>query len=262
MNGKTHLSFGIATGAATALALSPILTVEQQITLISGTAVGAVLVDIDNNESMLGRDLKPFSTIIQKIFGHRYLIHSPFFIALLYFSLNFFLKYTENNIVSRNQIVTGIVTLCCLLITFWNIIGSRKRNKFKLFFKCCLLYYSIPMAILELSLPHLHILLYGLIFGMTGHIILDLMTKGGIRILYPIPTPKKKKNITEHTTKKYDWKIRKLSLLPMKTGKWYEVFVAMFIFGIFLIALEIIGTKFLGNNYMPLLSFINIPKGG
>ncbi len=262
MNGKTHLGFGIATGVTTAIALSPILTLEQQITLISGTAVGAVLVDIDNDESMLGRDLKPFSTIIQKVFGHRYLVHSPFFIALLYFSLNFLLKYSENNIDARNGIVTAIISVCCLLITFWNFITSKKRNKIKLLLKCYILYYSIPMAILELSLPHLHILLYGLIFGMVGHIILDLMTKGGIRLLYPIPTPKKKKNISEYTAKKYEWKIRKFSLLPMKSGKWYEVFVAILIFGVFLIALEILGNEFLGDNYIPMLSFINFPKGG
>lgn len=83
MQGKTHLFtglvLGIPIGIATLMASEP----EIAVATFATTAVGSIYPDIDNPKSMLGSKIKPISFLINKIFGHRNFIHSPFNLLLI-----------------------------------------------------------------------------------------------------------------------------------------------------------------------------------
>lgn len=89
MTGKNHLLFGI--GAGTLLYMSVILEQDTNEfvhvpvftkTLIS-SSLGALISDIDNPKSMIGRRLLFLSYPINKLVGHRTLFHSFSLIAII-----------------------------------------------------------------------------------------------------------------------------------------------------------------------------------
>lgn len=77
MRGKTHLLVGVAAGAAAAISV-PADNHAISAGVFIATTIGSLYPDIDNSQSMLGRKIKPISFIINKLFGHRGFIHTPF----------------------------------------------------------------------------------------------------------------------------------------------------------------------------------------
>lgn len=216
MKGTTHLSFGVATGIATSFILKDLFTPTQQLIFISTCAVGSILVDIDNDKSMLGNDIKPFSTFIQNKFGHRILLHAPLFLILLYNVFNILINLTSNYIKQRNIVLNIIVCIFVLMVFLSNLKGNK-------FIKTILLYLIIPLVIWQQCLLDLNYTLYGFIFGYTGHLLLDFMTVGGLPLFYPF--------------RKKGGKVKKYRLLCLKSGVWYETFIMLFIFILFFIGL-------------------------
>ena len=93
MNGFTHGVGGACTGIITASLLN-IERPEAVATLVISSIIGAYAVDLDEPHSRAGQKVKPISWSIKKIFGHRGILHTPFFIALItaglyYLHLNF-----------------------------------------------------------------------------------------------------------------------------------------------------------------------------
>ena len=83
MQGKTHLFTGVIAGAATGLAAFTIDSPNIAFATVVATVVGSIYPDIDNPKSMLGRKIKPISYVINKVFGHRNFVHSPFNLLLI-----------------------------------------------------------------------------------------------------------------------------------------------------------------------------------
>lgn len=81
---RTHAAFGFLVG----LLSLKYLNVPNPYLFISMVCVAAVLADIDNSNSKVGRRIHTISWPIEKIFGHRNLFHSVFpliAIAVIFF---------------------------------------------------------------------------------------------------------------------------------------------------------------------------------
>lgn len=242
MKGMTHLSFGLATGISSAILLSSIMpTNEEKIAFITGSAVGALIIDIDNNQSIIGRDLAPFSTIIQKIFGHRYFVHSPLFVALFYFGFNYLVK---NSIIYSQGFIEkfNIAILICAILSF---ISNLKDHKG---LKTSILVFIITITLADLCLKNIKFAFYGTILGMCGHLLLDLFTKKGDPLLYPIRFKAKQTEEEKEQNKKPKYKVKHFSLSPMKSGAWYENFVAFTLYMLFFVLLNNYSEVALTNN--------------
>lgn len=87
MNGRTHLMGGCAVGVAALGAAAPSLSIAQSSLLVGAAAIGSLLPDIDLQTSKAGHALRPASFLIQHIFGHRTLFHSPILYLWIYFML-------------------------------------------------------------------------------------------------------------------------------------------------------------------------------
>ena len=82
MNGFTHKVGGICSGVVTASLLNIQDPKAFGIVVVS-SAIGSLFPDIDEPNSTVGKKVKPVSWSIKKIFGHRGIIHTPIFCALI-----------------------------------------------------------------------------------------------------------------------------------------------------------------------------------
>ena len=95
IRGITHLTVGTAAGIATAIACHPNNTIVSAC-VVGATMIGSLYPDIDNSKSMLGRKIKPISYVVNKLFGHRGFIHTPFNLLCLML-LTMFPMFLSNN---------------------------------------------------------------------------------------------------------------------------------------------------------------------
>lgn len=145
MTGKSHLAFGLITGAAAGIgdfifmdtaiadAMQQTLHIQAEdpspvtvVLCMAACAFGALLPDIDNPTSRVGRRIKPVSYLINKVFGHRGFTHAPFCLLLLLLASSFLLH-----------------------------------------------------------LPYYFYISSGFAIGYLGHIYLDMFTTGGVPLLFP-----------------------------------------------------------------------------
>ncbi len=75
MTGKTHMAAGVLAGALTTRYLGLDAVNTAGVLAISGIA--ALFPDIDTANSTIGLKVRPISTLINCIFGHRTLFHAP-----------------------------------------------------------------------------------------------------------------------------------------------------------------------------------------
>ena len=91
MTGNTQLLGGITAGVASAA-----LLYSDNILLSGGaialSAVGGLMPDIDHPLSKAGKKAGIFSVLINRIFGHRGLLHTPFFLFVSFFIFYLFLN--------------------------------------------------------------------------------------------------------------------------------------------------------------------------
>ncbi len=78
MIGKTHLLFGILLGI---FYLDYFKFSGNKVLFFIIIGLASLLPDIDHPNSIIGRKIKPISSIINFLFGHRKLLHSIFFLA-------------------------------------------------------------------------------------------------------------------------------------------------------------------------------------
>lgn len=237
MKGTSHLSFGIATALSTALLLNNFFpSTDIKTAFIVGSATGSLLVDIDNKESTIGQITSPISNVIQLIFGHRGFIHSPLFILLSYFGFDFLFKQDIYYIERFKIIFLAVITLCVIL----SLVMNFKENKF---FKS-FIFFIIASQIINICYANFQVAIYGVIFGMIGHIFLDLMTIKGDPLLYPIMFKNDEKeteiDVNEDNKvhiKKY--KTKYFHFLNLKSGVWYETVFVFASYVVFFICLSI-----------------------
>lgn len=78
MKGSTHLSAGILCGIMTVSTMKEIPPSEA-FTIVSLSAVGSLLPDLDNSWSYIGRKFTAIAWLIQHLIGHRTALHSAVF---------------------------------------------------------------------------------------------------------------------------------------------------------------------------------------
>ena len=86
MSGSAHMAMGVFIGAMVVYVARPKVVESAVIFGITTTAI--LLPDIDEPRSKIGRRYPVISFIIHFLCGHRYLIHSPFLLAILSYLLN------------------------------------------------------------------------------------------------------------------------------------------------------------------------------
>ena len=157
MMGKTHLSGGLASGLlATQLNIDKILLSSEASTnpinavaLISGSAIGSLLVDIDHINSIAGRKLRIFSipmNLLQRLFS--------------------FLKLKNASKMFGHRGITHSVLLWVVFL----VALLSQVNK-------------IDMTVTQNSL--IVYFLFGIIVGAFSHLFLDSLTVSGIPVFLP-----------------------------------------------------------------------------
>lgn len=92
MNGICHKIGGITASVITAYTIVSEITPTVLVTSIVAGTLGSLVPDIDEPNSTLGRKVKLLSKGIKVIFGHRGILHTPFFLILVSVGLFFALK--------------------------------------------------------------------------------------------------------------------------------------------------------------------------
>lgn len=99
MDYKTHAVAGACTGICTASVLTKIQADYLVVGLITASAtIGALLPDIDEPGSYIGRKIKIISIGLKKVLGHRGALHSPLIAVLFSFILLSIKSYINNEI--------------------------------------------------------------------------------------------------------------------------------------------------------------------
>ena len=83
---RTHLAFAFLSG----LLLINLVKPSNLIIYFVLILFGGLLPDIDEHHSKLGRKIRPLSTILNFIFGHRALFHGLFFAIVLFGIVGYF----------------------------------------------------------------------------------------------------------------------------------------------------------------------------
>ncbi|ALC82907.1 MULTISPECIES: metal-dependent hydrolase [Bacillus] len=117
MTGKTHITGGIAAGAA----LSAMTHYDPILTAVAGAA-GGLLPDICHSGSKIGSRLPLLSKIISAIFGHRTFTHSLLFLLIA----AVFLSHYVSNDPIRLGILAGMISHLLL--------DAATRSGIKLFY--------------------------------------------------------------------------------------------------------------------------------
>lgn len=94
MKGKNHLITGVLGGTAAAVFTYNGNLIASGI-LLAASTLGSVVPDIDLPNSTLGKKIKPISFIINKLFGHRTITHTPLWLIPLFLLLQFFISSSK-----------------------------------------------------------------------------------------------------------------------------------------------------------------------
>ena len=92
MNGICHKIGGITASVITAYTIVPEITPTVLVTSVVAGTLGSLIPDIDEPNSTAGKKMKPISNGIKFLFGHRGILHTPFFLILVSVGLFFLLK--------------------------------------------------------------------------------------------------------------------------------------------------------------------------
>lgn len=201
MDGKTHQLGGVCFGLITTAVLFEVpptfSTLLMGGTIMATSAIGALVPDIDHPQSKAGKKIGFLSSWISKGFGHRGLIHSPFFALLLLFVA----LLTYPLMIPFLKIWYWIGGLLVLL-SFKKIMRGRKKSGLDW------IGWGIALFVLWSLTPEIEpylqpMYLYGMVgffVGYLSHLFLDALTVAGVPLFAPI------------SQKKY-------RLLKLKTGR-------------------------------------------
>ena len=188
MTGKSHKLIGlVAGGAAAYYGISHAAPQDpKHLFYLIIVPVGAMIADIDHDNSKLGRSRKAIMTAVSTLFASLVIVAIAFFLVDAY---------------ANDRLLSAIGTVLLVLVPFL-ILSSLSKTKFvkdhlnfmvkhrglmhTLILPACL--YAATYFIKE---PTFTILIKGLLIGYILHLIADLLTSRGCPIFYPFS----KKNI-------------------------------------------------------------------
>ncbi|WP_297813410.1 metal-dependent hydrolase [uncultured Helicobacter sp.] len=155
MLGKTHISFGLGLSACgivgfNALSSTPLSGAGLSI-FYGAVALGSLVPDIDEPNSLLGKKTLGISNLIKTIFGHRGFTHSLCFILLMGVLL-FLLSTLDENFWKEIPLVADVIKQ----------FGSVESK-------------NINITIFSI----------GLLLGCIFHLIGDMMTLSGVPLFLP-----------------------------------------------------------------------------
>lgn len=203
MLGKTHRLGGIMIGATAPIVIEktlhmPIENVALFTTVtILGGAIGSLFPDLDHQNSIISKKLKPVSKIVREFTHHRGLTHTligwiifgviSFIIS--YISINFL----QNNIDYYEKVVIGII--CGLIISSSVVFIFNSLNKYahivkkKEIKKISLLSFLFGFILIfvfnKVVISYIPIYLLGMFLGYGIHILYDMFTVSGVPLFYP-----------------------------------------------------------------------------
>ncbi|MBX7490671.1 metal-dependent hydrolase [Helicobacter turcicus] len=153
MLGKTHIAFALGIGAFVAVGFSVLtntpLSLKELNVFYGGVTLGALLPDIDEPNSTIGKKTLGISNAIKALFGHRGLTHSITFIVGLGILL-LVLSAFGAEMLSGIPLVSGFVK-------------------------------GLDDAVLE-------VFIFGILFGCVLHLMGDMLTPSGVPLLLPFST--------------------------------------------------------------------------
>ena len=192
MLGKTHRYVGGCCGviAAEQLLLQNDITINNLMVsgmLVTGSIIGALLLDIDKKGTIIGKKVPTLASILNFLFGHRGATHAP----LIWILICSLLIFINNNI--SNNIRTFIISIytCSTFYIFIKFLlkkiqRSKKWHSFLgLFLGIVISYHFYTLESVILNCLFIFIVI-GIFIGAFSHIILDTFNKMGIPWLYPI----------------------------------------------------------------------------
>ena len=184
MTGKTHKFIGIAAGAA--IAYTAVSGDAANLFYLLACPIGAMIPDIDHDNSKLGRSRKNIMTAVSTLFS------SFAFVAILFFLMD---AYQKSRLLPAIATVLLIVIPFAMLISLSKIKVVKKNLKFMVKHRGLMHTLILPLCMFGAGFlvtePTFKILLTGVNIGYITHILSDLLTTRGCPVLYPVT----KKNI-------------------------------------------------------------------
>ena len=194
MTGKTHKFIGLIAGGAAAYYGMTALNEPFYMFYIIASPAGAMIADIDHDNSKLGKSRKNIMAAVSALFASLAIVAVSFFLAD---------GYTNGRFLSAVSTVL-LVALPFLILTSLSKISFVRNNlKFMVKHRGLMHTLIIPAFMFAATYfihePMFKILITGLTIGYITHLAADLLTVRGCPILFPLS----KKNI---------------NLLKIKTG--------------------------------------------
>lgn len=186
MTGKTHKFIGMVAGAAAAYYGFRVLDNPADLFYLIACPIGAMIPDIDHDNSKLGRSRKNITTAIGSLFSSFVLV------AVVFFLVD---AYQKQNLLPAIATILLILIPFALLVSLSKIKVVKKNLKFIVKHRGLMHTLILPASMFGAGFlvtePTFKILLTGLNIGYITHILADLLTVRGCPILYPLT----KKNI-------------------------------------------------------------------
>ena len=180
MTGKTHKFIGIIAGGAAAYYGMSVLNDPAHMFYLIAVPVGAMIADIDHDNSKLGRSRKNIMAAVSTLFG-----------SLAIVAISFFLvdAYANDRLNSAIPIVLMVSLPFLILISLSKIDFVKNNLKFMVKHRGLMHTLIIPgflfAATYFIKEPTFKILVVGLTMGYSTHILADLLTSRGCPIFFP-----------------------------------------------------------------------------
>jgi inner membrane protein len=194
MNYKSHRVAGLCTGlvVGTLMIKTPYTAKDiGDIAMITAAAgFGSLIPDIDEPNSYAGSHIRPISAIIKATAGHRGAFHSPFMgltITGLLLACYVF-GGTDFATMANAYWTFSIALVCCVILAC--LIAFGKHNGFPLINFVWGITSLIYLFEFKDAGNFFLINLYGFMIGYFSHLLMDMLTVGGIPLLWPLTEKK------------------------------------------------------------------------
>jgi len=193
MTGKTHKFIGLVAGGAAAYYGMKVIGEPSYMFYLVSAPVGAMLADIDHDNSKLGKSRKNIMAAVSTLFA-----------SLAIVAISFFLVegYTNGRLMPAVFTVLLVAVPFLILTSLSKIEFIKKNLKFMVKHRGLMHTLIIPAFLFAATYfikePTFKILIIGLMIGYITHLAADLLTVRGCPILFPLS--KKNINLMSITT--------------------------------------------------------------
>jgi inner membrane protein len=201
MTGKTHKFIGIAAGGAAAYCGVAAGNGPIYMFYLVTVPLGAMLADIDHDNSKLGRSRKNIMTAVSSLFGSLAIVAVTIFLVDAY-------RNSEKNF-TQAIFTVAMVAVPFLLLTALSKLKFVKENmKFMVKHRGIMHTLILPgflfAAAYFINEPTFKILVTGVTVGYISHLLADMLTSRGCPVLFPFSKKNIRfMNITTGSTSEY-----------------------------------------------------------